>query len=103
MLSLVYSTVPDESRVFLVLASFAESCQVSPDGLAIRCECKPGYYGPRCDSCAAGFYGRPEVPGEERGVLVLVTISVSNFGPSLLANSRILAAVVLVPRAFDFS
>ncbi|CAG0878724.1 unnamed protein product [Darwinula stevensoni] len=44
--------------------NFAKSCMVSEDGRAISCECKPGYYGPRCEVCAAGFYGQPEVPGE---------------------------------------
>lgn len=43
--------------------SFATSCDLSQDGARISCECRPGYYGARCQSCAAGFYGRPEVAG----------------------------------------
>jgi laminin alpha 3/5 len=43
--------------------SFATSCDVSQDGARISCECRPEYYGARCQSCAAGFYGRPEVAG----------------------------------------
>ncbi|XP_054153409.1 laminin subunit alpha-like [Oppia nitens] len=49
----------------LPLASnnFATSCEVSPNGLEISCQCNQGYYGTRCDVCAAGHYGRPEVIG----------------------------------------
>src|SRR5688500_15701875 len=47
----------------LFISSFANTCEVSTDGLYIRCECKPGYIGARCDYCGAGFYGRPDVPG----------------------------------------
>jgi len=46
-----------------MLYSFATSCDLSEDGTRISCECLPGYYGARCQSCAAGFYGRPEVAG----------------------------------------
>lgn len=45
--------------------NFAESCEVSPSGLEISCNCKPGYYGPRCEVCAAGYYGRPDVRGSK--------------------------------------
>lgn len=43
--------------------SFAESCEVSPDGFSIRCQCTEGYYGSRCEACAAGYFGTPEVQG----------------------------------------
>ncbi|CAG2159955.1 unnamed protein product [Oppiella nova] len=45
----------------LPLAS--NNCEVSPNGLEISCQCKTGYYGSRCDVCAAGHFGRPEVIG----------------------------------------
>jgi laminin, alpha 3/5 len=44
--------------------SFATSCDISDDGTKIHCECKPGYTGAKCQSCAAGFYGSPEIEGE---------------------------------------
>ncbi|XP_034231739.1 laminin subunit alpha isoform X3 [Thrips palmi] len=44
--------------------NFATSCLVSPDGNSISCDCKEGYFGARCHSCAAGYYGRPEVQGD---------------------------------------
>ena len=44
--------------------NFATSCDVSDDGLEIACTCRPGYTGPLCDSCAPGFYGRPQVVGD---------------------------------------
>lgn len=43
--------------------NFATSCEVSEDGYQIHCECKPGYTGARCESCAAGFFGEPEKEG----------------------------------------
>ncbi|GFT48977.1 laminin subunit alpha [Nephila pilipes] len=43
--------------------NFAESCEVSPSGQEISCVCKPGYYGARCEACAIGFYGSPEILG----------------------------------------
>lgn len=36
---------------------------MNEDGDKISCNCKPGYYGARCESCAAGYYGSPEVEG----------------------------------------
>lgn len=45
--------------------NFATACEVSADGNRISCECTEGYFGARCESCAAGWYGRPESPGEE--------------------------------------
>jgi laminin, alpha 3/5 len=44
--------------------NFATGCEVSPDGFSISCDCKPGYTGHKCQSCANGFYGSPEIPGE---------------------------------------
>ncbi|XP_064486972.1 laminin subunit alpha-like [Ornithodoros turicata] len=43
--------------------NFAQSCEVSPSGLEISCNCKPGYFGPRCDVCDAGYFGQPDVIG----------------------------------------
>jgi laminin, alpha 3/5 len=44
--------------------NFATGCEVSPDGYSISCDCKPGYTGHKCQSCANGFYGRPEYEGD---------------------------------------
>lgn len=44
--------------------NFATSCEISTDGARIACKCQPGYTGSRCQSCAAGFFGQPEVKGE---------------------------------------
>ncbi|XP_030765960.1 laminin subunit alpha [Sitophilus oryzae] len=44
--------------------NFATACDVSSDGEHINCDCKEGYFGARCQGCAAGFYGRPEVLGD---------------------------------------
>lgn len=44
--------------------SFATGCEVSPDGYNISCDCIPGYFGARCESCNAGYYGSPEIPGK---------------------------------------
>ncbi|XP_077547053.1 laminin subunit alpha [Haemaphysalis longicornis] len=43
--------------------NFAESCEVSPSGQEISCNCKKGYYGARCDVCDAGYFGQPDVIG----------------------------------------
>ncbi|KAH0550044.1 laminin subunit alpha [Cotesia glomerata] len=50
----------------LPLASnnFATGCEVNEAGNKISCDCLPGYYGARCESCAAGFYGDPNIEGE---------------------------------------
>ncbi|ERL89440.1 hypothetical protein D910_06807 [Dendroctonus ponderosae] len=44
--------------------NFATGCDVSSDGEHISCECTEGYIGARCESCAPGFYGLPEVQGD---------------------------------------
>ncbi|XP_053667229.1 laminin subunit alpha [Anopheles marshallii] len=44
--------------------NFATSCEVSEDGYEIHCDCKPGYHGEKCQSCAPGYYGQPQVEGE---------------------------------------
>lgn len=43
--------------------NFAESCEVSPSGQEISCNCKKGYFGARCDVCDAGYFGQPDVIG----------------------------------------
>ncbi|KAJ8933874.1 hypothetical protein NQ314_013727 [Rhamnusium bicolor] len=42
---------------------FATACDLSSDGEKISCDCIEGYIGARCHSCAPGYYGRPEVAG----------------------------------------
>lgn len=44
--------------------NFAKSCEVNEQVDKISCECLEGYSGPRCESCANGWYGRPQVAGE---------------------------------------
>ncbi|XP_011495348.1 PREDICTED: laminin subunit alpha [Ceratosolen solmsi marchali] len=44
--------------------NFARGCDVSDDGSRISCKCLSGYYGARCESCAAGYYGKPDVIGD---------------------------------------
>lgn len=44
--------------------NFARGCEVSDDGSRISCQCLPGYYGARCESCSAGYFGRPDVIGD---------------------------------------
>ncbi|XP_066250557.1 laminin subunit alpha isoform X1 [Euwallacea similis] len=44
--------------------NFAFGCDVSSDGEHISCQCKEGYIGARCQSCAPGFYGLPELAGD---------------------------------------
>ncbi|XP_078066136.1 laminin subunit beta-1 [Mustelus asterias] len=39
------------------------SCHADLDSNQIVCYCKTGYKGSRCDMCAPGYYGNPEVPG----------------------------------------
>lgn len=49
---------------FLCHRSFADSCEVTRDGASINCDCQEGYIGQRCERCASGYYGQPEVLGE---------------------------------------
>ncbi|CAH1391978.1 unnamed protein product [Nezara viridula] len=44
--------------------NFAVSCELSPDGDSISCNCKKGYFGSLCDSCAIGYYGKPRQEGD---------------------------------------
>ncbi|XP_049703370.2 laminin subunit alpha [Helicoverpa armigera] len=44
--------------------NFAIGCDLSDNGSLISCQCKPGYGGARCEFCAAGYYGEPEVIGD---------------------------------------
>lgn len=44
--------------------NFATSCEISPDGSMIHCECNEGYTGASCHLCAAGYYGTPDIIGE---------------------------------------
>ncbi|XP_067908301.1 laminin subunit beta-1 [Heterodontus francisci] len=39
------------------------SCHADLNSNQIVCYCKTGYRGSRCDMCAPGYYGNPEVPG----------------------------------------
>ena len=41
--------------------NFATGCKVNEQGDKISCDCQPGYHGARCESCAAGFFGTPEI------------------------------------------
>lgn len=43
--------------------NFATGCEVDDAGEKISCDCTPGYWGARCESCAAGYYGEPDVEG----------------------------------------
>lgn len=44
--------------------NFASNCEVNEEGNKISCSCLPGYYGARCETCIAGYYGNPEVYGD---------------------------------------
>lgn len=47
--------------------NFASGCEVrETDGEEISCDCLEGYTGARCQSCAAGYYGRPEEVGKRK-------------------------------------
>uniref|UniRef100_A0A9J8B1U0 Laminin, beta 1b n=1 Tax=Cyprinus carpio carpio TaxID=630221 RepID=A0A9J8B1U0_CYPCA len=42
---------------------FAESCYQIPNSFQMVCVCSSGYKGPKCEECASGYYGNPQVPG----------------------------------------
>uniref|UniRef100_A0A8C1MZV7 Laminin, beta 1b n=1 Tax=Cyprinus carpio TaxID=7962 RepID=A0A8C1MZV7_CYPCA len=42
---------------------FAESCYQNPNSLQMLCVCNSGYKGLKCEECASGYYGNPQVPG----------------------------------------
>ncbi|XP_060809379.1 laminin subunit alpha [Amyelois transitella] len=44
--------------------NFAIGCELSQNGSLISCDCQPGYGGARCEYCAAGYFGQPELPGD---------------------------------------
>ncbi|XP_048106035.1 laminin subunit alpha-2 isoform X4 [Alosa alosa] len=43
--------------------NFSPTCQLGRDGELVCDQCPPGFAGPRCDSCANGYFGQPGVPG----------------------------------------
>lgn len=43
--------------------NFARTCSLLPNGGDVRCDCKQGYAGTRCEVCAAGYAGNPLAPG----------------------------------------
>ncbi|KAM6977412.1 laminin subunit beta-1 [Aplochiton taeniatus] len=45
--------------------SNGDSCYYDHSSNQILCRCKPGYTGARCDQCAPGHYGNPQVLGGE--------------------------------------
>lgn len=64
LLSVVVNVKSFQS-VSLLFNSFAESCDFLDGGLSIRCDCREGYSGERCERCSAGYYGQPEVLGKK--------------------------------------
>uniref|UniRef100_A0A4W4ER31 Laminin subunit beta-1-like n=1 Tax=Electrophorus electricus TaxID=8005 RepID=A0A4W4ER31_ELEEL len=42
---------------------FADTCYENPNSLQLHCLCSSGYKGPRCEECAPGYYGNPQVAG----------------------------------------
>lgn len=60
----VYRCINSLKVSFNPFFSFAVACEVTEDGYRVHCQCKPGYTGEMCQSCAPGFYGQPEIEGE---------------------------------------
>ncbi|MFT7799211.1 laminin subunit beta-1 [Arapaima gigas] len=48
---------PDSGR------QFAGSCYQNPASFQVFCVCSMGYKGARCDECAPGYYGNPQMVG----------------------------------------
>lgn len=71
---------PHKHLCMLSVRSFAESCFFLNDGNSVRCDCKEGYVGERCERCAAGYYGQPEVLGkyEEMKLVYIAQILLLN-------------------------
>lgn len=42
---------------------FGRTCSLAPDG-QVTCDCPPGYVGRRCEQCAVGYSGNPNIPGD---------------------------------------
>lgn len=42
---------------------FADGCYQAPNSNQLSCVCSQGYKGSRCDECAPGYYGNPQLPG----------------------------------------
>ncbi|XP_056280789.1 laminin subunit beta-1b isoform X2 [Pseudoliparis swirei] len=42
---------------------FSDSCYLLTATNQLVCVCSPGYKGARCDECAPGYFGNPQVPG----------------------------------------
>ena len=42
---------------------FADTCSYNSVNDTVRCECKLGYSGNRCDSCSVGYFGNPTERG----------------------------------------
>ncbi|XP_040031381.2 laminin subunit beta-1b [Gasterosteus aculeatus] len=42
---------------------FSDSCYLPAAANQLVCVCSPGYKGARCDECAPGYFGNPQVPG----------------------------------------
>ncbi|XP_044532768.1 laminin subunit beta-2-like [Gracilinanus agilis] len=58
------------------------SCQADGSGERILCVCAPGYAGPRCDRCSAGYFGRPWPEGVVGGSLCRPCQCNNNIDPS---------------------
>ncbi|KAL3869382.1 hypothetical protein ACJMK2_042067 [Sinanodonta woodiana] len=41
--------------------NFADTCSVVAGGLVVKCDCYRGYTGDRCERCAPGHFGNPQI------------------------------------------